>query len=299
MRRSRTFHISGRVAGLDEKVAPDLTINISRVEGHAWLGVGAAPLTPAGEFRVDKLIPGDYELALFRSDRARIRARTRVTITDADLAGVVLAPYVPVKVTLRFAGGPSAVRAYLRGNAGDFVAHCLAAGGACEFAEVEPGKYSLFIAGPANNYVQAIRCGDERLNDRAIDISGRELTFDVTLAQATASIRGRIVNRDTSAPPVGIVMITVPNQDEIPDLPLTGVADQYGHFTFAHLRPGRYRFFAAEQADYAQWTNPALPRELETQGTLVELEDGATREIRLTLITKQALDEVRKKLGLN
>jgi len=299
MRRSRTFRLSGRVAGLDDRLAPGITIGISRVEGYASLGVGAAPLTSTGEFRVDKLIPGSYELALFRSDRTRIRARTRVTITDADLSGVILTPYVPAKVTLRVSGGGSGMHAYLRKNAVDFTAYCRTVSGECVFSDVEPGKYSLSIAGSENSYVQSIRCGDDRLNDRALHISGGELTFDVTLGQATAIINGQVTGRDSSAPPLRIVTVTVLNGDEIPDQLLMCAADQRGHFSLTRMRPGRYRIFAVEDAEYAQWTNPDLVRELESKGTEIELQDGASPQVRLTAITKPELAAVRKKLGLD
>jgi hypothetical protein len=303
LRRSKAFRISGNVVGFEPATPPDLKVFISRVEkGTYWL-VGDVAVSSNGGFAVNKLLPGTYELSLHRTG-TNVRGKTLVAVTSTDVTEVTITPYVPAQVKLRVAvegdgrTTPLAGIAHLRRNPLDYGAWCHFEDGVCDLRDVEPGKHLLDIRTSADGYIKSVRSGERRFSPRAIDVPEGGLALDAILSRAMAQIDGQIEEEGQNKSLVGVVLVPVTTGEEIADLPRMTSLDQHGHFSFLNLPPGKYRLFAAEEVQYAQWSNPDLVRELESKGTALELQERESLRVQLKPISKQEVSKTREKLGL-
>ena len=92
----------------------------------------------SGEFSVDKLLPGTYELSLQHAG-INIRGKARVELIGADQTEIRITPYKPAQVKLRLAvegrerTESLVVSGSLRRTPVDFRTWCELEGGVCVF----------------------------------------------------------------------------------------------------------------------------------------------------------------------
>jgi hypothetical protein len=145
LRRGKMYRLSGKVDG---PVNGGAVVSIFSLQGGPSFRV---PVTSTGDFTYAGLLSGSYELALGSGDTTI--GRTTVDISDGDREGVVIRPFVPARVKIRFAiEGRSQEKipfmtASLRNNPLEDAAFCEVHDGECTVRSLEPGCYSLSLRG--------------------------------------------------------------------------------------------------------------------------------------------------------
>ena len=309
LRRSKTYRIAGRIVGIERIAAAGLDVIVyqSRTgEGYP------TKVSATGDFTVQDLLPGSYELSLAQPGKGTV-GRTQVDITDADRTEITIKPYVPSQVKLRIAMEGQertplpVVIGFLRKYPVDISTHCELEDGICAFHNMEPGKYILDIRGPEKSYIKTVQSESKTFSPRAIEVPEGDLALDVVLSHATGQIEGEVLadaegtqgdptHQDWSSTEVALVPVTAP--DELFDLPHTTDLDQYGHFSFHDLRPGKYRLYAEEQVGIYRWSHPDFVREMESSGTVVEVREKDGLRLQLKQIPKEETTRILDKLGL-
>jgi hypothetical protein len=108
--------------------------------------------------------------------------------------------------------------------------------------------------------------------------------------------QGDKTQQDWSSTEVALVPVTAP--DELFDLPHTTSLDQYGHFSFHDVQPGKYRIYAEGQIGIYRWSNPNFVREMESMGTDVEVREKDELRLQLKQIPKEETARILDKLSL-
>lgn len=309
LRRSKTYRIAGQIVGFERMAAAGLELIAYQPRtGESY----DTKLSANGDFSVRGLLPDSYELSLVEPGKGTV-GRTEVEITDADRTEVTVKPHVPSQVKLRIVvegreQTPFAVAiGFLRKNPVDMSTSCILEDGICAFRDIEPGKYILDIRGPAHSYIKTVRAGSRTFSRRAIEVPEGDLALEVILSDVTGQIEGEVLadaegtqgdksQQDWSSTEVALVAVTAP--DELFDLPHTTSLDQYRHFSFHDVQPGKYRLYAAEQIGIYRWSNPNFVREMESMGTEVEVREKDELRLQLKQIRKEETARIVDKLTL-
>jgi len=309
LRRSKTYRIAGRIVGFEHVAAAGLDLIVYQPRtGESY----DAKLSAKGDFSVRDLLPGSYELSLAEPGKGTV-GRTQVEITDADRTEVTIKRHVPSQVTLRIVVEgreqtplPVAI-GFLRKNPVDMSTSCVSEDGICAFRDIEPGKYILGIRGPAHSYIKTVRAGSRTFSRRAIEVPEGDLALDVILSDLMGQIEGEVLadangtqgdktQQDWSSAEVALIPVTAP--DELFDLPYTTSLDQYGHFSFHDVQPGKYRLYAEEKVGIYRWSNPNFVREMESMGAVVEVREKDELRLQLKQIPKEETARILDKLSL-
>jgi Carboxypeptidase regulatory-like domain len=308
LRRSKTYRISGKVAFEGSATAE---YEVSAYQPQRGQRVNGK-VTPQGEFTVQGLLPGSYEVRLLQPGRATTLARTLVEVTDADRVGITLKPYLAAQVKVRVAieGRPQALPpfiSYLRKSPIDISTSCDFEDGTCRFRNIEPGKYVLDIRGLEHGYIKSVQSGSQAVNPRALAVpDGGDLALDVVWSSATGQIEGEVLPDTTETgedksqhawSSIMVALAPVLEDDDLFELPHATGLDQYGHFSFQDVRPGRYRLYA-EQTETYHWDNPDFVREMQSMGTQLELRPKDTIHLQLKRIPKEETMRIMDKLGI-
>jgi hypothetical protein len=299
--RSRSYRIAGKVAFYGPAMSGYKVV----VEpSHGGQGHTANP-TANGQFEIDALMPGSYDVLLVNRGIGTA-GKTSVEIDGADLKDVVLKPYRPARVKARVivegqTQGSWAALAYLRKNALENYNIWSTQNGELVFADVAPGKYILDILDPGNRYIKSIRSGGSALSPRAIELNeGDDLSLEVILSDATGRIDGSVSSGSDNQPDWSSLEITLAPMtapEELFDAPHSVSLDQYGHFSLLNVRPGKYRIYAA-QAIGVGWHSLDFVRAMESKGTDVEVHEKDTIQLQLNLIPGQETAAILQKLGI-
>ena len=125
------------------------------------------------------------------------------------------------------------------------------------------------------------------------------------MSDVTGQIEGEVLadgtqgdktQQDWSSTEVALVPVTAP--DELFDLAHTTSLDQYGHFSFHDVQPGKYRIYAEGQIGIYRWSNPTFVREMESMGTEVEVREKDELRLQLKQIPKEETARILDKLSL-
>jgi hypothetical protein len=307
LRRSRTLAVKGRIAGFqDMALAGDSVAAAELSSGDMYPG----KLSAGGEFAIQGLLPGNYEVRLAQPGRGTV-GKAQVDITDADRTDVVLKPYRPAQVRLHIVreGQQTPLPyawAYLEKFPVDIHTNCELEDGICRFRNVEPGKYVLDVRGPGG-YVSSVRSGDRSFSPRAIEVPEGDLDLDVVISDAWGQIDGdvsadTVEKQDEQSQPdwssIDVALVPVIGEGELFDLPHIDSLDQNGHFTFRKVRPGEYRLYATQTLGIDRWSNPDFVREMQSEGAEVEVREKDTVHQPLKQIPKEETTKILAKLGI-
>jgi protocatechuate 3,4-dioxygenase beta subunit len=298
IRSSRTYRIAGRIAGFAHNPAPDLSVTVWREPSGLFIDEGK--ISASGEFGIANLTPGTYNLSLSRSQGQTI-GKAKIDVTNADQADIVITPYVPAQVKLRIAlegreRPPGLMVARLRKDLSPLVVYCQ--DGAGTFTDVEPGKYLLDIRGETGTYIKSIRSGDKLFVPESVDITEGEMTLDALLSDGVVEIDGDI-KADSAGEPLSSIEVALVHVSSSPaEFTRTARPDQYGHFSFRDLPPGKYRLYAAENVDWRMWNNPDFLHQIEPGGTEIEAHEKDRVHVQLMPIKNEETDRAREKAGL-
>jgi len=298
IRRSRTYRIAGSIAGFAHNPVTDLTVTAVREPSGQFIDEGK--ISTSGEFAIANLTPGTYSLSLSHSQGETI-GKAKIDVTNADRADIVITPYMPAQVKLRIAiegrdRPPAVMVARLRKDLSPLVVYCQ--DGTGTFTDVEPGKYLLDIRGEPATYIKSIRSGEKMFVPESVDIAEGEMTLDVLLTDRVVEIDGDIKADSAGDPPSSIEVALVHVEASSPaEFTRTARPDQYGHFSFRDLPPGKYRLYAAQNVDWRMWNNPDFLHQIDPGGTEVEAHEKDRVHVQLTPIKNEETDRAREKAG--
>ena len=299
IRRSKRYRVAGTIAGVAHNAASDLGIAVWREP--SGLFIGNSKISASGEFAIADLLPGTYNLLLSRSQGETI-GKTKVYVKDADLTGVVIASYAPAQVKVHVAiegreRPPAVIVARLRKDLSPLVAYCQ--DGTGTFTEIEPGRYELDIRGEPVTYIKSIRSGDKMFVPESVDIASGEMTLDVLLSEGVVEIDGDIGTNSEREPssPIEVALVRVGASGPVAFSRIER-PDQYGHFAFRDLPPGKYRLYAARNTGWIMWNNPNFLNQIEPGGTEVEAQEKDRVHVQLNMIKKEETERAKEKAAL-
>ena len=166
--------------------------------------------------------------------------------------------------------------------------------------DVPPGRYRAWFNNANNGYLKSVQSGERVLDSGLVDVGdGAVLSLLLTFSGNVATVSGDLqVSEDQAKQPVHVVLVSdeatasLERGNEWPTL------DQSFHFSIPRVRPGKYLAFAVQEADYDLWKNADFVKLLQSEGKEVELHEKEQVTLHLKLITKEEIDDARKRLGL-
>jgi protocatechuate 3,4-dioxygenase beta subunit len=300
LQRTRSARIRGVVQGPTQLIGKIVS---------ARLKDGDSPERPSdntdpdGSFVLSGVVPGTYILTARDFLERDLSARTEVTVTDADVSGVVLTlrPGVKARGRITFDESPTDIRpADVR---------VFAAQEEEEFTrnEVPPtaredwtfeltglaGPHRL-VAGVLSNQspwgMKSVRLADVDVTDTGIDFRGDDVeNIEIQLTRKRTVVTGLV--RDSEGRPVTDTTIVLFSDDQARWGARTryiGVAhpDQTGRYTIEGHPPGRYRVIALGDVEEGEDRDPDLLNGWRTRAATVDLGEGETRTLDLKLMAR-------------
>ncbi len=166
--------------------------------------------------------------------------------------------------------------------------------------DVPPGRYRAWFNNANNGYLKSVQSGERVLDSGLIDVGdGAVLNLLMTFSRNVATVSGDVqVSEDQSKQPVHVVLVSDEAAAALERGNEWSTLDQRSHFSISRLRPGKYRAFAVQAADYELWKNADFVELFRSAGNPVELHEKEQVILHLKLITKEEIDDARKRLGL-
>lgn len=326
------------VKGIDFSVEPVVTHSISGVvKGPALQTVGhglrvvlmparspyglpfavhGKPVDASGKFQIAGVADGSYVLwaTAFVRDRW-YAAWTRITVTHANITGVVLDPHPGWDIT-----GHLRVESQPQGNFRYEIStqqqddplwpqtarsQDLPAGGAFELKGLFPGHYLVRVYvqrrtrlpfryprrfevhPPPNWFLKSARFGTQNVRTGLLTVpmSKPAGALDLTVSWNGAQILGTVVN-SAGKPASHVSVVLVPASKRRRARWLFRFAPLYeqNHFMLRGVPPGRYRLFAWNDVEYGEWFDPKFLERQWKKGADLDLSEGETKSVQLRAI---------------
>jgi hypothetical protein len=126
----------------------------------------------------------------------------------------------------------------------------------------------------------------------------------IVLSYSPAKVQGAVTRTDsgsqTALPASAISVVLIPEKrtDDYSGGLKYASTDGQGKFTFNSVPPGKYKAFAADGVDFQQWADPDVAAAFDSRAAAVDLKEGDTKQVQLTLITAEEAAQVLDRLGL-
>jgi hypothetical protein len=162
----------------------------------------------------------------------------------------------------------------------------IASDGTFEFKDLWPGRYVFQVdgSGDADAYMKSIEYGGHETLGIPVTLTSSGGKLAITLSKGAARIAGSITPADSEGKVSGLQVVLTPDPPcsySFCSLFLT--ADQNGHFTFAHVPPGKYYVFAVD-ADAGVLPNEDFTAQLAPTALEIEVPEGADLQIKVPRI---------------
>jgi len=316
LRKARVFRVRGRVEdNATGQLVAEARVALVPEQPRSILSMsslGGRPI-PGGEFEISGVLPGSYDLVA-QVDRGgqTLSARQFVTVTDRNVAGIVVRIPVPFDVHGR-------VRLYERDpqmavplvqqtfplerlRLGLFPAERLGIGtpearvqvdGSFTLRGIVPDSFRFSLSGsPPGWYVKSILVGGRDCPDGVADLPGGDV--EVVLAMGAAELTGTVRNVDDK-PAAGAVVALAPAEERRQgrwSLYRATQADQNGQFELRDLVPGSYKVFAWEDLDLEVAHDLELRRHFESKAIAISLDENGRETAELKAIPTEEVAKV-------
>ncbi len=309
MLSGRTVHVRGKIAGPAPKESLHLSM-IPEESDNPFAGESVA--ASVGDFDIAGVAPGTYRLTAFTFvNGPKSFGSQIVTVGETDVNGIVLNIIPPGSLhgRVRVEGAaPSASKWSATSANVSLIGHIAVIhppgqispkqDGTFLFEDVSAGAYSVQAAGgPEGAYLKSIRLNDQDVLNKEIDLSqGVSGDLEVVFRYGAAELDGtvQLPQEASSVPIFNIVLVA----DEDSRQQQSTMSDQNGAFTFKGLTPGQYHVYAFEQLNANQLENPAVLKAVEEKGTAVELKENDKKQLELSVISADDMQQILAKLGL-
>jgi protocatechuate 3,4-dioxygenase beta subunit len=157
---------------------------------------------------------------------------------------------------------------------------------------VNPDKYKVMVIGlPKGVYLKAARVGEQDVLESGLDLrQGSSGPIELVIAGPGAGLNGGVTN-EKGEPVPGAIISRVPKDPKgRPDLFHTNFTDQNGNFSSGDIVPGEYKIFAWEDIDPGAVEDDEFRKPFESRGVTVKLSEGSKQSLRLTVITREAVE---------
>src|SRR5579871_1385101 len=169
--------------------------------------------------------------------------------------------------------------------------------GAFIFHDLIPGEYNISVAGlPDSWYLEWIRVSGQRVKSRFLRLS-RDDNVDLRLVEGAAVVTGSVVGPDNTMQTEAAVAL-VPDLDDYRqriNLLRSTTTDEHGRFHLRGVVPGKYKFFACEQADIEAVQDPDFLKKFDGKAEPIMLDQG---EAKTAVIQIMPTDEVNRLLDV-
>jgi hypothetical protein len=321
MQSVQTYHIRGHVSGLASNNAHERNmLNLTPREDEMMVFNGGQSNTrPDGSFEITGVAPGAYYLNLFSmAGQIRSTARQAVDVGAGDVDGVVLTVTPPgsLKGNARLEGTPPAntpqlsavnlrltlMPAEMMGMMGPPPNAKFSPDGSFSIENVNPGKFYLQTNAPPGTYLKSVRFGSSEVLGKELDLSGGVAgQLELIYRYGPGEIDGQLESAQNAASDGGggAQIAVVPEELNADGSGVRfSATDTKGSFSIPNLPPGRYRVYALEEANFATLQNPDLLKQLESKSPLFEVKENEKKQVQLTLIPRDELNQMYARLGV-
>ena len=304
----RAVSVTGTVFDSRGRPAAGLAVTV-RPAGDsllALLNMAAGTSQPNGQFTVRNLMAGEYVLhAVVRTPESKDQetADVPLTIGGMDIEGmtVTTAPNGRIVGRLIFDGEakptfpPGSLRVIATAPFSVPAPSAqVGAGWEFEIRNIEPGRLTLSLnALPSGWAVKRVVANNRDVTESSFELApgASATTVEMTLTDRPTTLAG-VVSRNARTPTSDDYTVVVFGDDpaewrEGSRRVLVARPDQHGAYKLTGLPPGRYRAIAVEYLDDGEQWNPEFLGWARSRAARIELEDGATVTLNLTL-TKYA-----------
>ncbi len=294
--RTGSRHASGQACRELLNISPRLLYLTGELNAGPRL---SAPITinDDGSFLVEGIRPGRYVL-----EGPGVK-RQRIDLTSGDVDGLVVEcpPRVDLLITVHTEGGPTKPKCSIpRSLRLEPTERDMAETADAERttenkfeAIVWPGMYQMAADGPSC-FIKRLLVDGVTQSAHSFEIgNGAAASIDVLLSSAAASLDGQVSGvRDGLSEGSTLLL-----ENELePDRLIEQVADADGKFHWNSLQPGKYRLYAFEDFDRAEWGNPRLAELLAAKSLEFQIKEDEHRRVVVPLISVADLQQAWEKL---
>jgi len=283
--------VHGAVSGIPEQsrgvsiqVQPD---SLALDQGFNNGMINIDPTHP--NFHVAGLVPGPYRIVASAGNRRTV-SHVQLSSTDTEV-NVTLPPGTPLSGTVTVegpapaSGKPNEFRVALFPGDGlpSFApVQTSVKAGAFSFPEVAAGIWDINVTPlPPGAYIKSMRLGKQDVLLEEMDIGPNSKgPLAIVISTAAPKVEGTLTT------PASAIVLAAPigNLAKVFSFYSTTRTDEKGHFKFEGLNPGAYRFYAFQDLEQGAWQDTAFLTPFETQSKPLDLKEGATETLTLTVI---------------
>jgi 5-hydroxyisourate hydrolase-like protein (transthyretin family) len=320
LRRAITYQVSGRVGQTDGALRRATVLLSPRDTLDSNVLGTSARLADDGTFQVKDVLPGSYTLWLIGTyspgelspslqGGLRLLGRQDIDVSASNVRGVVLSLTPPVNLSGHVtADGIDKQRlAQLRVNfvpagqamLGSFQSAAVDAEGNFALQNLAPGTYGVRVNNPpAGTYVKEVTYNRQDITASGLDVSlGGAGEIEVTIRSGAAEVDGTVQAEGGAAAGPGTIVVLIPE-----DIAADGYGTLSGpvsgdSFAIKNVPPGHYYAYALDHWD-SVWQNADFLRDMQREGTSIEMEENARTQVQLPVINSQEVDLAATRLGL-
>jgi protocatechuate 3,4-dioxygenase beta subunit len=318
---SATFFIRGTVA---KPAGAHLAQVLLRSQDGGGVSDNHDATVAEGSFNFQDLLPGSYRAYLLVVDAAAamaaaqagvppqvqvIRLAPPLVVTNSNLDGVHLVPESAGRVHGRFRMDKERKMDWTQLSAmltpqdsselasdplpGGLSISRVRSDGSFDLPNVAAGEYRLAITSSSNTlqdyFTKSVNLDGKDVADSGFTVSGGTYSLDVVVSAEGATIEGTVVD-EKGKPVSDATVVAAPDGERRKRLDVWGqdTTDAQGHFRLRGLISGDYTVLAWEDPE-GNVRDPEFVRSFQDRGAKVQLEDGARKNISVTVIP--ALEE--------
>ncbi|MGH9583583.1 MAG: hypothetical protein ACRD4O_11665, partial [Bryobacteraceae bacterium] len=177
----------------------------------------------------------------------------------------------------------------------------VASDGSFSFKNLEPARYALLARNaPPGTYVKSISFNKQDVTHTGIDLTEDESgQIDVVLRQGAGEVDGTIeADQNRSAGAATVILIPETLAADGSGL-LFGAGRSGDNFAIRNVPPGQYYALAVGRYDAAAWQNTDFIRQMESEGTSIEVDENGHPQVQLSVVAADQLRQTAESLGLS
>ncbi len=324
LQRALTYHVRGTISeppsGLQvQKLSVTLSPREAADSGSLYR---SAKAQPDGSFDFGHIVPGTYELCL-RGElvgvgggrRAVLLARQDIEVSASDLNNTNLTIFAPVMLaghislvgngqSMNFKQVRIMAKSLENSSRSPRSFAAINGDGSFSLGPLSAGSYIInTMANLPGTYVKSVLLNQQDILNKEIDLTESGAgQLEVALSSGAGEIDGTVQDANSSAVTDSMVTAAIVIVPERIGPDGSGVMFSYGRadgsFSAVNVPPGKYLVYALDRADPNLWQNPDFLREMETQATVLQVEENGRQQVQLQRIAPVQVAEAAGRLSL-